>query len=437
MMKPLMKYLEKMKIFQKNRKQTIPSSIKRLLELESPDIEFPEIEKSITNLLSDVTSKILSDFQIEKSTPQAVFFYGSNCDTSFRPNKNGTFICINLRDKCFLDYVFENRKREQFAIGALGMLKSLIAEKHVYSKKGILFSLVFAYENIPPFLLSEIPYSDKQSWFSEFLTFYFRGVNEDKVTKVSHCFDYLHELAHVIEKSNPKKLEKFHQIADEEFNRYINSNPSLEEVEGYAKSLGWAEEMPIELYDELTNTNKIRSIERFPYMKQEVICDLFAITYLLQFSKKMNLSYWELLKIIHAKLNAHHLRVIVNRVTDQLNLTEVLHGDSKLNVKDLDVYWGDIFDRTRIATDYMLSFAIDSGNQNLVEKGHLHIDLVRTLNQAYLEAFLLPLLKIIPNFIIFAVEKLKNEPYRESMEYFIKKLGNKNLANFVKKPSFI
>ena len=424
-------------IFQKSKKQIIPKSIERLLRLESPDIEFPLIEKSMLNLLEEIAAQISEEYELDGSVPKAVFFHGSNCDTSFRPNKKEIFICINLNDKCFLDYVFENKKREQFAVGALGRLKSLIAEKYLYSKKGILFSLVFAYENIPPFLLSEIPYSDKQSWFSEFLTFYFDGIKEDKINKVSHCFDYLHEVAHVIEKTKPELLLNFEQVVDDEFKRYIDANPSLEAIKGHAKNLGWEESITPELYDEITGKNLKESVERFPFIRKEILCDLFATNYLLKFSKDMGLSYWELLKIVHAKLNSHHLRIIVNRITDQLNLIDVIYGDEKLDTEKLDVYWGDIFDRTRIATDFLLSFVMDSGKEKLKEKGHMHIDLVRTLNQVYLEAFLLPLLNIIPNFIVFATDKLKNEPYRNSMEYFIENLGNKNLAGFVKKPSFI
>jgi hypothetical protein len=80
---------------------------------------------------------------------------------------------------------------------------------------------------------------------------------------------------------------------------------------------------------------------------------------------------------------------------------------------------------------------MDSEDQYLIAKGQEHIQEMRMLNSVFIEAFLFPLRNIIPVIISFAVEKLKNEAYRDSIEYFAEKLEPQDLLMFVKEPSFI
>ncbi len=69
--------------------------------------------------------------------------------------------------------------------------------------------------------------------------------------------------------------------------------------------------------------------------------------------------------------------------------------------------------------------------------GQRHIEEMRMLNSVFVEAFLFPLRQIIPSIMLFAVEKLKDEAYRDSMEYFAENLKPEQLLTFVKEPSFI
>lgn len=418
--------------------QDLPNqSIARLLRLESPDVDFPVVDRSLKKLLDDLTHKSLAGLVPSSPPPRIIFFSSIGCDTSIRTRKNEDFICINLNDTYLLDFIFENRKAKQFVVGALAQIKYLVAAQYIYTKTMNLFSCALAYENIPPFMLSQIPYSGSQENFSKFLTSYFRRINKSQLHKVSVCFDFLHEWSHFALMRFPENMQEFISLAEEQFSRFSEAFPSYQEIEQVASDAGWKSEVNEELYYEIVRERKDFSSSAFPSMREEVICDVFAVYHLFRHRNELQMSYWDLLKLLHAKLKTHHLRVAVKRICEQGNVYQALISRDKLELDKIDVFFGELFDRTGVASDFLLSFAMDSEDKDLIARGQEHIQEMRMLNSVFVEAFLFPLRNIIPVIISFAVEKLRNEAYRDSMEYFAEKLEPQDLLMFVKEPSFI
>ena len=418
--------------------QDLPNqSIARLLRLESPDVSFPAVDRSLKKLLDELTNNSLVELAPGSSTPQVIFFSSIGCDTSIRTRKDENFICINLNDTYLLDFIFENRKAKQFVIGALAQIKYLVAAQYIYKKTMNLFSCALAYENIPPFMLAQIPYSGSQDSFSTFLTSYFKRTNKSQLHKVSICFDFLHEWSHFVLMRFPENMEGFTALAEEQFSRFAEAFPSYEEIEHFASYAGWENEVNEDLYREIVKERRDFSNSAFPSMREEVICDVFAVYHLFRHRNELQISYWELLKLLHVKLKTHHLRVAVKQICEQGNVYQALINESELELDKIDVFFGELFDRTGVASDFLLSFVMDSEDRHLIVKGQEYIQEMRMLNSVFIEAFLFPLRNIIPVIISFAVEKLKNEAYRDSMECFAEQLEPQDLLMFVKEPSFI
>ncbi|MDJ0528900.1 MAG: hypothetical protein PX634_27030 [Microcystis sp. M53600_WE12] len=419
-------------------KRDLPNqSIARLLRLECPDVSFPGVDRSLQSLLYKLTTQSLKDLTPNSLLPQLIFFSSIGCDTSIRTRKNEDFICINLNDTCLLDFIFENRKAKQFVVRALSQMKYSIAERYIYTETMNLFSCALAYENIPPFMLSQIPYSGTQERFSRILTSYFRGISRSQLYKVSVCFDFLHEWSHFALMRSPEAMSEFSSLAESQFSRFTQAFPSYQEVEEFASSAGWQDEVNEALYEEIVRESKDFSSSTFPSMREEVICDIFAVYHLLKHRNELKMSYWTLLKILHVKLKAHHLRVGIKQICEQGNVYNAIKSDNKIQPEKINVFFGEIFDRTYVAGEFLLSFVMDSEDRSLQFMGQRHIEEMRMLNSVFVEAFLFPLRQIIPSIMLFAVEKLKDEAYRDSMEYFAENLKPEQLLTFVKEPSFI
>ena len=419
-------------------RQSVPDQpIARLLRFECPDVDFPAVDNSLRKLLNDLTNKSLAELATDLPIPQTIFFSSIGCDTSIRTRRNESFICINLNDIDLVDFIFENRKNKKFVVSALAKIKYLISSQYIYTRTMNLFSCALAYENIPPFMLSQIPYSASPERAADFLTSYFRKTNKLQLKKVSICFDFLHEWSHFLMMYAPERMRDFASLAETHFFRFSEAFPSYQKVKEVASSAGWENEIDEELYHEIIQERKDFSNSTFPSMREEVICDVFAVYHLFKHRKELHISYWKLLKVLHAKLNSHHLRVAIKRICEQGCVYKALVGGSQLELEKIDVFFGELFDRTGVASDFLLSFSMDSEDNYLMAKGWDHIQEMRNLNSIFLEAFLFPLRNIIPTIISFAIDKLRNEEYRDSMAYFADKLKPQDLLIFVKDPSFI
>ncbi|MGK7896950.1 MAG: hypothetical protein AB4372_25885 [Xenococcus sp. (in: cyanobacteria)] len=415
--------------------QTHP--IAKLLRFECSDVDFPIVDRSLQKLLQTITNKSLIEFTPNLLLPQLIFFSSIVCDTSIRTRRNEDFICINLNDTYLLDFIFENQKAKQFVIRALAQIKSLIAERYIYTGTMNLFSCALAYENIPPFMLSQVSYFGAQERFPKILTSYFSGIHKSQLFKVSVCFDFLHEWSHFVLMRSPEAMREFSSLAESQFFRFTEAFPSYQEIEKFAFSAGYENVVNEALYKEVVGKSKDFSSSTFPSMKEEVICDIFAVYHLLKHRKELRMSYWTLLKILHAKLKAHHLRVAIKQICEQGDVYNAIKFGNKLQLEKIDVFFGELFDRTYVAGEFLLSFVMDSEDSYLMSRGQSYIEEMRMINSVFVEAFLLPLRQIIPSIMSFAIEKLKDEPYRESLEYFAEKLKPENLLIFVKDPSFI
>lgn len=424
-------------IFNRQENHKRYDDITHILQISCPDIMFPSIDKKTNKSIEALNSELISSFPLAVKYPTPIFIRSACCETSIRSRSDKHYIVLNLDDGQLLEFIFKTRSKKQFAIGALHWIKQAIAENYIYTNKLNLFALTLAYENIPPFILSQSLYSGPQEQFPKILKSYFRSVRKHQITTVSVCFDFLHEWGHFLLEQAPDRMIEFENIGQEQFVRSKSAFPTFDEVDTFAKETGWAENVTSQFYEKVIEEKKESSFSLFPTIKDEVTCDIFAVSMLVRFHDVIDISYGKLLKIIHAKVSCHHLRVAISHVSEQLDIFNALKNNKRFDDTRLEVFSGQVSDRAHVAGDFLLSFSMDSSDELLRENGAKYISEMRAFNQVTLEAYLFPTLQIIPIFIGFAIDKLRDEKYRESMEYFADRLSPADLAKFIREPSFI
>lgn len=438
----MMKALRLLSLFGKKEQR---NALLRALEINCFDFSLPIVQRATKRALAIVTSALS-----EKSLPYTgrlpahVIMQSVSCDTGLMVNSRSgeCLIVLNKNDSLLLDYFYQNQSQKQFVFGSLRWIKRAIAERYISKETLSLFSLTIAYENIPPFLLSQTLFSGPLRQYSDILRAFFRGISKRDIESISLCFDYLHEFGHFLLESAPEALLDYEKTISENFERSTSAFPSFEDVHRFAVQSGWAEnidEMTAEFYDRVKREHRQASELRFRdrNFRQELTCDFFAVRTLMTLQPQLGISYWKLLKILHAKVSCHHIWVSLRNVCEQLDVLSILNSGAPLDERKLEIFSGTVSDRAHVASDFLLSFAMDSEDESLRREGAKSIDIMREFNRVSLETFLFPMLQIVPIFIRFALDKLADKRYRESMAYFARELSPEDLLSFVREPSFV